>query len=419
MADVLGSCLAYSTARLLILRLIGALAAFLSSVALTRVLGAVDAAGIFTAIGICALGAGVARLGMDVAVTRQVAILREKNAPVAESSFAFSAYFVTLAVGITVTVLVRLATPLFDPGVHRVIAVIATSIPALAIVGLAGAVLIGQSRQGFSLLVQSIALPVSFAVGVVALGPMLGSQGVAYAYVTSMWIIAFVAVVVSLPTCKFPKFSFGQVLALVAVAPPLFIVGLGKIWMESGGPILLGLLGGESDPALYAAGARITGVIAFLVVAVELYVTPRFAVLVGQASSIAERLALFKTGQRQTITIGVPIVLSVMIQAPTVLSVFGPEFQAAANALRILCLGQLVNALTGPCVAVVLMAGKYRLMAWLTLVAGTGSFLLGWVLIPAFGLDGAAAAFSIAICLMQGMAYVEARKLLVLHGTEA
>ncbi len=73
-----------------------------------------------------------------------------------------------------------------------------------------------------------------------------------------------------------------------------------------------------------------------------------------------------------------------------ILLLYGEEFVQANSALKILLLGQVVNAFCGPCALLLIMTGRQNLVLKgfsASIVFGT---LLGYVLIPNFGINGAA-----------------------------
>ena len=75
---------------------------------------------------------------------------------------------------------------------------------------------------------------------------------------------------------------------------------------------------------------------------------------------------------------------------------FGGSFQAAYLPLVILSLSQLVSAASGAVGFMLGMGGQERLAARLTIIAGVVNVLLNALMIPAFGMVGAAVATATA-----------------------
>jgi O-antigen/teichoic acid export membrane protein len=82
---------------------------------------------------------------------------------------------------------------------------------------------------------------------------------------------------------------------------------------------------------------------------------------------------------------------------PLLSLMFGAEFTEAYMALIILAFGQLVNALFGPVALVLNMTGHERLTLIGVLVAVGVNVLLNLLLIPRFGMEGAACASAAAL----------------------
>lgn len=113
--------------------------------------------------------------------------------------------------------------------------------------------------------------------------------------------------------------------------------------------------------------------------------------------------------------------LSLLLSAPLLLPmllvpewlvaiVFGPGFEQAAAAMRWLALGQLAALLVGPIGMLQSMAGKERVAL---MIGVAGLVLLGplmFLLIPPFGLAGAAAAYALTVALRAILSFAHARR---------
>jgi O-antigen/teichoic acid export membrane protein len=80
----------------------------------------------------------------------------------------------------------------------------------------------------------------------------------------------------------------------------------------------------------------------------------------------------------------------------TILSVFGPQFEAGAQVLIILTIGQFVNAATGPVGYLLNMSAFHRIEGRIAVVGAVMTVGLCFALIPFWGIAGAAAANAIA-----------------------
>ncbi|MBS1270306.1 MAG: hypothetical protein MAG794_01261 [Gammaproteobacteria bacterium] len=78
------------------------------------------------------------------------------------------------------------------------------------------------------------------------------------------------------------------------------------------------------------------------------------------------------------------------------LSIFGGDFTAGYTSLTILAAGQLFNALTGSVGSTMMMTGHQQPAAWLMIQAALLNGVLNLLLIPHFGIEGAAFATAVA-----------------------
>ena len=102
-------------------------------------------------------------------------------------------------------------------------------------------------------------------------------------------------------------------------------------------------------------------------------------------------------GLRILLTIAVPAAIALFLFAPAVLSLFGQDFVAGANALRILAIGYLVSVILGPSSTWLEYAGKAREVSWVMLGALLLNIVMCIPLIARFGIEGAAMSSAVAL----------------------
>ena len=76
---------------------------------------------------------------------------------------------------------------------------------------------------------------------------------------------------------------------------------------------------------------------------------------------------------------------------------FGASYVPAADTLRILSLGGIINNVLGPSRASLIAMGEVRFVMWITLATGILNIVLNIALIPPLGIEGAAIASAAAI----------------------
>ena len=90
-------------------------------------------------------------------------------------------------------------------------------------------------------------------------------------------------------------------------------------------------------------------------------------------------------------------------------AVFGEEYADGRIALAILCVGQLTNALVGSVGFLLNMTGNERDVAKGFAIAAIINIALNLVLIPLFGIEGAAFATAVSMMVWNVLLYRQAR----------
>ncbi len=173
----------------------------------------------------------------------------------------------------------------------------------------------------------------------------------------------------------------------------------------------------SADASAAEAGAfrvaiQIVTIILTLISTTELYIAARLA---GDFRAGRPDLAWKRHRRAQILMAGVAVPLvAIMILIPEQLLgiAFGPEFRIAAPALAIMAGGQLVVALRGPIGAMLSMSGNEPTQLKLTVAGLALLLLLGYLLIPMYGLTGAAMAQVGPILLRSIGGYVMAKRLI-------
>lgn len=192
-------------------------------------------------------------------------------------------------------------------------------------------------------------------------------------------------------------------------------------WLRVALPLLLAtaftLLGGQADVlvlgffhptdavGLYFASTRVATVVRLPLQAVSAVVAPQIAATFAQSGAVALQPILRRT---MPWVLG-PSVLGaglLLLLAAPLLSLFGPAFTAGTGLLRLLVVGYLVDAVTGPVAYLLTLTGHQddntRIYGYAALV----NVLLCLLLIPWLGVTGAALAHTTTLLVRNTWLYV-------------
>jgi len=187
----------------------------------------------------------------------------------------------------------------------------------------------------------------------------------------------------------------------VGIGLPLAAAGLMSGFLARGDLVVLGFVAEPEEIALYAAAARVAGLMIFGLAAVNAIAAPLFSELWhgGNRATLQSRV---DTAAALAVLIALPVLAVLMFLPRTVLGFFGPDFVAAAPVLQLLAAGNLVNVLAGPTGPLMVAAGRQRAYAALTCLGIIVSVVAILALERVFGLTGAALGSTMGVILLNG-----------------
>lgn len=164
-----------------------------------------------------------------------------------------------------------------------------------------------------------------------------------------------------------------------------------------------------ADVGVYGIAVRVAALVPFGLDAVSMIAAPMVSEL-WSAKKKEELRRVVHLAVSWSALISFGIFAIVALAGKHLLGMFGPEFPGGYIPLVILGAGQLFNALTGPSGLLLTMTGRERQLAGLLSLALLLNAALNWMLIPVWGVVGAAAATSCVTVLWNAVAVVVIRR---------
>ena len=178
---------------------------------------------------------------------------------------------------------------------------------------------------------------------------------------------------------------------ILAFSIPLGIAQLATMSMRWADSLFLGYFSTALDIGVYGAAARAATIGGMLLVAANASFGPHANELYGRHDMRGVG-RLYQQVTRWMIILNIPVLAGLVVFAPWILRLFGAEFSAGSAALVILAVGTFVSAATGPAGGIVLMSGRSKVVLWTGIALASLNISLHIVLIPKWGIVGAAAA---------------------------
>ena len=376
-------------------------AGYLFKIYLARVLGA-------EALGIYALGMTiVGLLGIFNALGLPYSAVRFVAAYSATSKFdllrgflvrstALLLFFNLLLGGALLLVGPWVAVHIYHtPALSRYVGLFALIMIFGALTGFLGQVLTGYRDVARRTVITSFIgnpLTMLFTLALVAAG--LGLWGYLFSQAASAFVvIVLLGVAVWKLTPRAARaFSGGlaaiekEVISFSAVA---FGVSFLEYLMSQADKILIGFYLNAREVGIYAVAMALVAFLPIVLQSVNQIFSPTIADLYarGQIELLGR---IFQTLTKWILGFTLPLAAGMVIFAPALMRIFGRDFEIGSAVLVIGTLGQLINCAVGSVGYLLLMSGNQRSLIRIQAVMACGILALNVVLIPKWGIMGAA-----------------------------
>jgi O-antigen/teichoic acid export membrane protein len=172
---------------------------------------------------------------------------------------------------------------------------------------------------------------------------------------------------------------------------PMILVGSMHVVNSNADILLLGALAGTDQAGLYKAAARGAELLTYSLIIVSAPLGPVIARLhaAGQFNRLQSEIVRWA---RLAFVPTLLLAAALILYGDWFLGLFGPEFvtEASPGALAILATGQLVHAGAGPVALLLIMTGHRNVTAAIMTIAALCNVFLNLLLIPTWGITGAA-----------------------------
>jgi O-antigen/teichoic acid export membrane protein len=197
-------------------------------------------------------------------------------------------------------------------------------------------------------------------------------------------------------------------------ALPLFMVDGFFLMLTNVDTLILQLFVGPADVAVYYAATKTLALVNFIYFAVGAACAHRFSEyhVAGEADRLARFLA---DAVRWTFWPSLALAVILLVLGRPILSLFGPGFADGYPLIAIMMTGLLARAAMGPAERLLIMIGQQNICAAIYGCAFAVNLALCLMLIPRFGLSGAAIATATAVLTESLLLFVVTKRRLGLH----
>lgn len=380
---------------------ISAVLFLLSNIVLARVIG-INAAGVyFLSFSILILLTTISRLGVDNVALRLVsagvATGKQEEAGRVFSNGTVICSLASLVIGTATFFLAGfIANNLFSlPELAPVLRVMSVSVPLFALSLFSAEALKGLNAIWCSLLIQDkgVIVPLVFLILITLCSGDNGATCAATALFFACATAFFVGLMcwrkyygptpirVDWPGCR----------NLLTNGAPLLVAATLNIGMPYISTLILGVWADSADVALFSAACQLATSVALILIAANNVIAPRLAAY--YATDKRHKLIPFtlKSGF-YLFLLTTPVVIFLLLFGDHVLSLYGAEFADGDAALGILAMAQLIGVAMGPVGYLLMMTNNESMLRNSVVLSAIVNITLNILLIPSFGVLGAAVA---------------------------
>ena len=185
--------------------------------------------------------------------------------------------------------------------------------------------------------------------------------------------------------------------SILSISLPMLMTQTMTFIIGQTGVIMLGMFRSEFDVGFYSIAVKLATLTSFILNAINSMAASKFSELF-HSGKINELFYVAKKSTKLIFWTTLPILLGFVVLGKPILHIaFGNEFVVAYPALVILVIGQFIHSVTGSTGLFMNMTGNQKVLRNIMFAAAIINVTTGYLLIPKFGILGAAIAAMVSI----------------------
>jgi len=389
----------------MIMRVVRIIVSFTFNVIIARMLGA-DGVGVyFLSYTITQMSTIISTLGLKQTLTRFTAIHSSNGDWAQVKGAATRGLTMAGVLSVVMTALVFLSSEtianIFSiPTLMEPLRWMSLSILPWTMVFLVSQMLQGINQIENSLFVQTISIPLINIPILILLSTGYGVVGAAVSYTIS----TLITLVLGYRLWRRLTPDLSDVVGdfntreLLESSIPLFWYEVTVLIVGMLDVLVIGYFETEASVGIYNTVKRVSNLASAVLGSINVVVGPQFASMYAKGK-LPEMELLARNSVRIVSLISIPVIIAFFVIPDVILSVFGSDFVAGANALRVLGFGQFINAMTGSVGILMIMSGNEKLMRNIAIVTSVLYMVTLMILTYFYGYIGSAWATSISSIL--------------------
>lgn len=358
------------------------------------------------AIVMISIFATISTMGLKEGLARNVAYFRGRNEKEKIRGAVYSSIWIILISSLVLSSILFLTSNLISKNIFNSselslpLKIFSIAVPFIVLSGILASIFRGYDRVEPRTYFENIlrnALFILFVVGVVLLD--LSFIGVVYGYLAAAMVtcVAFVAYAMKklpVPIFSIRKDMYGNNILkeLLFFSLPILAISVLNLVLGWTDTLMLGYFKTSDVVGLYNGALPLARLIIIAFSSASMIYIPIASGLYSR-NLIKEMRRIYQVLTKWILSVSIPIALIFILFPETVLNfIFGVEYVQAVPALRILSLGFISQIFLGLNGSSLVVMGKTKFLMFSSLFGAIFNVVLNVVLIPDFGIGGAAIA---------------------------
>ena len=390
-------------------RLVGA-------VLLARWLGAERYGLYILAISVGFAASSIASMGLDVAMERYIAVFTRRGDEAGARGALQVGVVGTLIPGLLVALIMvvfsdEIAIRVFDE--QNLTPLLGLAAALAVVIGLSTlmvSVLVGCKRIDQAAAADQVIQPLSRLAFLLLLAPLGMTPFIAGLAFLLSYLVSIGAMLTfidrKIPLAGLTRPARRDVREIGAFAFPFWFTGFLRIVRTRIQPLLLGVVGTATNVGVLSVVTSASSLGRLANASINTALRPTLAELhdVGDAKEVGR---LYATTTRWTLSASLPVFVFMVLVPHSLLGLFGKSFEAGVTALVIAASAEVVNAATGMCGPIIAMSGHNKLKVMNATAWAVISMVSSVVMIPLWGVTGAALAILVSTTLINTIRVAE------------
>ena len=208
----------------------------------------------------------------------------------------------------------------------------------------------------------------------------------------SLCIVLFISTIILLKRFSFiERINFFSSKKMLTSSVPMMLSSSIMLLMSWVDTLMIGGFIGEYEVGLYNVAVRVSLITSITLTAINSITAPKISETFNSGRIEAFK-SVVKESTKTIFLSTLPIIGVIFLFPDLILSLFGKDFLLAKTSLFILAFSQIINSMSGSVAIILNMTGKEKVFRNIIFVALVINILLNLLLIPKFGIEGAAIA---------------------------